>query len=383
MNAPLTPTQLLLLRLARLRMTDEDRALARFHAARADLAALARLAIRGGIPGIVARSLSGLRLEGEPAREAGRSLALAALQAELANRALLGETLALCEAARVRGLTLVPFKGMALLLGRPYDDLGSRTSVDLDLVARRDELLELERLFLSLGCRAKPGRGYFLRHHQHLGFSVERGGRPLSIELHWTPFFLLFASARHDAAALDRLVAHEHGGARLRLLDLEDTLLTLILHLSNHRFAGQLKWLVDIAEVLRHGADALDAAALWGRAEALGGRAATALGLRLVASLLGPLPLRSPRRGAGSLRAGLVERLLPEGGMWGARPPSQARGVLLDMLLRDRAGESLAHLAYKLAELYERRGGEAPSVLHRTGLDELARSPYAPRAPRD
>lgn len=376
MSAPLSPTQLLLLRLARLQLCDEDRALARFHAPRADLAELARLAIRGGIPGLVARSLAGLRLEGGAARDAGRTLAVAALQAELANRVFLAETLALCEAARARGLTLVPFKGMALLLGRPYSDLGARTSVDVDLVARRDELLELERLLLSLGWRAKPDRSYFLRHHQHLGFSAERGGRPLSLELHWTPFFLLFASARLDTAALARLVHHEHGGVRLELLDLEDTLLALILHLSNHRFAGQLKWLVDIAELLRHGAETFDAEALWTRAEALGARAATALGLRLVDALLGPLPLRPLTAGPGErLRARIVERLLPRDGMWGARPPSQARGVLLDMLLRDRLGESLAHLAYKLAELYERRGGEAPAVLHRTGLGELARAP--------
>ncbi len=373
MTAPLTPTQLLLLRLARLQPSEEDRALARFHAARAELGELVRLALRGGVPGVVASALAALRLEGAPAREATRSLALATLRTELENRELLAETRALCLAAAERGLTLVPYKGMALFLGRPYRDLGTRTAVDIDLIAPREELLELERLILSFGYRARPGRRYFLRHHQHLGFAAERGDRAVSVELHWTPFFLLFGTEESDRAAMDRLVAYEHEGVRYRLLDPEDTLLSLLLHLANHRFAGQLKWLVDIAELLRSIGGALDEAALFARARALGADAAAVVGLQLVDALLGPLPLRSPRRGlAMQLRAALIERLLPEGGLWGARAPSQGRGVLLDMLLRDRARESLAHLAFKLAELYERKGGEAPSALRRTGLGAVA-----------
>jgi hypothetical protein len=372
MIAPLSPTQLLLLRLARLEMTEEDRAIARWYAARSDLGELARLAIRGGIPGIVAASLEEVRLEGMP-RAAGRELAFAALQTEAANRALLGETRALCGLAAERGLTLVPFKGMALYLGRPYRDLGSRSSVDVDLVAPRAELLEAERLILASGHLAKPGRRYFLRHHQHLGFSASRGGRAISVELHWTPFFLLFGTRASDQAALERLVEHEHEGARYRLFDLEDTLLALLLHLGNHRFAGQLKWLVDVAELIRFAGAGLDWEELWARADRLGGVGAAGLGLRLVDSLLGPIPIRWPRLGLRDLaRIAAAGRLLPGAGFWSERPPSGGRGVLLDLLLRDRPGERLAHLVYKLAELYERGGREAPELLLRTDLARLS-----------
>ncbi len=361
---PSDPTLTTLSLLARTRLTAEHAARARAAARRVDWDLLCSLALRGGIGGLVASSLEQLDWPAEVPRAVARRLVMSRLKTEQANRALLAETLTLCAAAGQRGLTLVPLKGMALMMDRPYTEVDLRASVDVDLLAPPDEFAALERLFLEHGYRCKEDRTYFLRHHQHLGFSRDAGGQALSVELHWTPFFLLFGHLEADLACLGRLVDHRYQGCSLRVLDPADTLLGLLLHLANHRYAGQIKWVVDLAEVIA-GLD-VPFATLRARADRLGARTAVELGLWIVEQTLGS---GAEPAGDGGLRGRLLRGMVSPSALWhGEPPPQDLRGVFLDMLLRDHPHQSLQHLLFKLAELAERARVPVPHFLVRSHM---------------
>lgn len=250
---------------------------------RIDWETLVRLAFQGGIVGLVNEHLNRLC---NPPRSTLRNLTLATLVSERENRRLLDEMVSICSATRMRGLTLIPLKGAALLLDLPYTSPGMRTFSDLDLVTTRAELDDVAALLAGLGYREEVSREQAFRYLHHLRFVKPDEHRTLLVELHWTPFYINFANRDCDDEAFQSLEDHIWNEQHFRLLRPELMLLTLILHLSNHRYRTQLKWLVDIAAYARLRGNEVDWTYFWTFAKRLDAERITTFVVRLANHLL-------------------------------------------------------------------------------------------------
>lgn len=348
-SGALTREEQLLLSLARIQLSEADRARAEALSPQADWQEVARLARRGGIGGLVASHLEQFDVP-LPVR---RSLAALALKVEAYNRLLVKVAVDLCSAARGSGLTLIPLKGIALNLAEPYGDLSLRGQSDIDLLARPDEFDALQRLFAQMGCRPSPDNEYSRRHQHHLRFAYGSERAPLLVELHWTAYFVPFHHDAVDAAVLDRARVHDGPGGALQVLEPCDMLLSVSLHLAVHRYREQLKWLVDVAELGRAFAHELDAETLWERAGKMRATRAVAYVFWLASQLLDaplPVPPRAFRR------TRLLRRLSgPDQIVRSERQPSWLRRALIDMTSHDSLAHGMWALSRKGLELLDRR----------------------------
>ena len=290
-------------------------------------------------------------------RELSLRLALQLMAVERDNLILLEDAALLVERAARRGIEVVPFKGIALLLGRPYAALEQRALLDIDVVVQRKDLRGLGAALGEMGYHRHGDPEYYRRHHQHLVYVKEDPARPRAVELHWTPFFNLYGDRERDRAAWQRVAAHQWLGREWRLYDLEDTLLSLALHLANHRFDGQLKWLGDLAMMRRL---PICWPTFWQRAAELGALVACVYALELTERLIsGDAALADQPLGSEAWRPRLrVLRRLRSGQRYGLRLGRAGlfEGLLIDQLLLDRSRDRVRQLRNKLAEVGERHG---------------------------
>lgn len=377
------PTIALLLHLARVELSaGVDEEVAKL-AARADWPELTRLAIRGGIAGLIVAHSGRVAMP----RRAVHALAAHSLATEAQNRALLAHALHLCGSAEAQGLTLVPLKGIALQVAGIYPQPGMRAQCDIDLLTERSQIDAVDALLRQAGFVYRGDPGYALRHQHHLKYVLSgASGSHTLVELHWTPFFVTYGHARSDAAALARVTevasAPTDPGAGeppLRLLDPVDTLLSVGLHLAVHRYRGQLKWLVDVAELARRDGPHLAWNELWERAAELQAVKALDRVFALARNLLdAPLP-PPPRRG--TLGPALLARLSEPMALLEAEDqPPWSRRLLIDLLQRDRPTAALGNLLDKGLELLDRyQGLRLPRLRRRASGPQ--REPAAVRQP--
>jgi hypothetical protein len=345
----LSPSQQLLLHLARISLSPADRQAAAELTPHVEWQELGRLASRGGIGGLIATHA--MQLDAPTTFK--RALTAVTLRIEASNRKLIGLARRLCAAAEAEGLAIIPLKGTALNLAGPYRDLGLREQCDIDLLARPDQLETVERLFRRLGCRPQGSREYSRRYQHHFKFTHGDPSAPVLIELHWTAFHSSFHRLDHDVAALLRSHCVEVEGDTLRMLDPVDTMLSVALHLAVHRYREQLKWLVDVAELGRQRGPTLDWEQLWRRAGALGAKRAVAYAFRLASELLqAPLPMPP---GSARLLA-LTQRLSPPEQLIASCPqPGWGQRAAIDLLGHDGPVGGLRSLVRKGRELVYRR----------------------------
>jgi hypothetical protein len=360
------PAHELLLRLARLALTPEDRAsvaarierrhggwTARGAAAASiedvDWAELFELAARGGLCGLVSRHIE---RESLPLPAVWRRrFWMSALCTEARNRVLVTEARRLCALAEAQGLTLIPLKGAALNLGRPYDDLGLRAMVDLDLLTRREEMAALEELLARSGYSRHGDRATYLRWYHHTAFKRQVHGVDVLVELHWTALHVMYSREAIDAEVIARARIRSVEG--LRLLDPAAMLLSVALHVAVHRYRSGLKWLVDVAELARSTGAELDWDWLWRTARAAG--AGRSLGhVFELARLLLDAPLPAAR--------GLLEPVLghlcpPEAVVRSERQPRLLESLLINLLQYDSPLDGLRYALHKGAEVLQRTTG--------------------------
>ena len=161
-------------------------------------------------------------------------------------------------ACSLNGIPVVLLKG-AVLAPLVYRDIAVRPMGDLDLLVRRSDVEAADQLVRGLGYvqRVATPSHHPAWGHQHLPPYVSSDGA-LLIELH------------HDivpAGAFDMPIEDLWARSRpvrvssVRALSFapEDLLLHLCLHLAySHVFSGMLKWICDIAAVIRAYGDELD-----------------------------------------------------------------------------------------------------------------------------
>ena len=256
------------------------------------------------------------------------------------------------------GVSVLSFKGPSLAMA-VYGGLSLRQCNDLDLVIRKDQLLQGAHLMKGWGFQATPTparpqiRPYFCRpdnpRHVERGKEIEfrSPDGTFYVDLHWQlgdRFWRCFAP---DVEKLwDRAARQDLPQGSVSTPCREDLFLALCAHGTRHRWLC-LKWLLDVAELLRK-AGTLD----WSRIEEMarirpGAGAAANVAVILARDLLEvPIPPE-------------LERILPATG----RTLALATAVREELLLRGQTsgdehttllaleGRSLARWNYRTVRI--------------------------------
>ena len=175
---------------------------------------------------------------------------------------------ALLDALAAQGIAAVPLKGPALAV-MAYGDLSSRTFCDLDILVRRRDVERAEALLGRHGYRRRldlAGLRDVAYRHSETAYDLVRedaGDRRDSLGVDAEVSRLPDGSGTGSAAPGQTLLE-----ATVSSLAVEDLLLYLCVHATKHRWE-RLKWLCDIAELLRARQD-IDWAAIIERADPAG-----------------------------------------------------------------------------------------------------------------
>lgn len=170
---------------------------------------------------------------------------------------LAGELAKLSRVFAAAGVRVIPLKGPALSL-QLYNDLTLRSFVDLDLLARPEDLDTVEEALFSAGLvRAAPDfalsprqRAYFMRIGRHYAY-IHPQNR-FHVELHWrlwpNPHLL---PPNQTAQAFERCQSINLAGNPVPILADEDNLAFLAIHGASHKWTS-LKWLCDLVALINH-----------------------------------------------------------------------------------------------------------------------------------
>lgn len=296
----------------------------------------------------------------------------------------------LCGALAAAGISAIPLKGAALMLGGYYPQAGLRPAVDLDLLVEPSLIAEAERIAQDCGYDVLPGRT-LARPRQRLAnelnhAAVRRGPHGLLLELH-TRAFHHVRTGRDFGFAEINARAQAATSAFIRLPASAD----LALHLVHHTLVDLqstpaiLRTLADLHFILLRDAVAKEQLLESGRAYGLGGAIASALQAeRLLATGAVTELERAFRRGDGC--ALLLETALLEEPLALAdaarlfeyfdlsRAPLRKLGNLLSLVFTNRA---------HLAQLYGESGQHHPTVHYwRRPYDLLRKFNWASLQPR-
>ncbi len=172
------------------------------------------------------------------------------------NLFLTAELLKLLGALEAHGISAVPFKG-PLLAVSVYQNLALRQFGDLDLLVYRRDIDEVGKLIVAQGYRpsllkeddsADPDEVAFLD-PQYYTFNCADGRRG-RVDLQWRIAEQYFSFSLDNERLWERLAAVSIGGKTVRTFAPGDMLLILCIHGSKHRWE-KLKWLCDVAELIR------------------------------------------------------------------------------------------------------------------------------------
>jgi hypothetical protein len=203
------------------------------------------------------------------------------------NRSIeLGKVLTILERAEV---DVLPVKGVALdeLV---YGSAAPRTFDDLDVLVRRADLERARAALAELGYRGRPVPRFEEVDHRFHDVQLFRaiGGSQQCLEVHWD----LWPSSRFDSIVDDlwqRARRERVAGVETRVLSDEDTLLHLAVHRTSS--ALRLRFVCDVAELVRRRQGTIDWDALEQRATSIQARVALHMVLSLARELLGaPVP---------------------------------------------------------------------------------------------
>lgn len=215
-----------------------------------DWHALVTLAKRHGLIPLLFRSLSGVGMWRVPA-DIATQLRVSSETHGFQNIVYLSVLLRLQQALADAGIVAIPYKGPALA-AYLHGSVGLRQMVDIDLLVRPPDALAARRVLVAHGCVPSPQLTRLLaaaRVKYHCDFTFVAGNR-VSVDLNWRISPVYWRLPTIPAQAWDRLGQLSLGGGSVPWFAAEDLLLILCLHASKHRW-DTLKWVVDIAELLR------------------------------------------------------------------------------------------------------------------------------------
>ncbi len=208
----------------------------------------------------------------------------------LLNRALVHELVSVCEAFVAQGVPVLPIKG-ATLAATAYGDLALRDFGDLDLLIPERALRQAQAVLTSLGYEAKdPSTDPESAEYEEGLYHVYIKQRSLSrVDLQWMMAHECFEFRLDRPEFWERRTPVSLGEKTVPGLSAEDLLIVLCVHGTKHAWE-QLKWVCDVAELLRSHRS-LDWARILADASAWRCRRYVLLGLAAAHLLLGaPLP---------------------------------------------------------------------------------------------
>ena len=295
MRAKLTPETRALCLAARTEVdASASTELAAFLAGGIDLERLWSLADLHEVAPLVGRSVGSVGGDVVPVSWRDRALRKrhVTLRANGRLAAALGDVLDAFEAG---GVEAIPVKGL-VVAETLYGDVAARPCADLDVLVRPGQLDAAREALRAIGFgqRAKPGYKALVHPFHDPAWALGSGVDQVRLELHWA----LWADSERRLGTTglwDRAVGTTLAGRSVRTLSIEDTLLHLAIHRT--RSALRLRWVVDVAELLRRHGTTIDWDAFLDRADRAGARTASWVVLSLANDLLdAPLPHDVTRR---------------------------------------------------------------------------------------
>lgn len=205
------------------------------------------------------------------------------------NGTLAAALLPILDGMALAGIPAMPVKGL-VIADRLYGDLAARPCADLDVLVRPADYAAAGTILYELGFRQRAEPRYKALVHEFHGPAWDRGTGPdhVRLELHWA----LWADSERRMGTdgmWERSVANTLLGRPIRTLSTEDTLLHLAIHRT--RSALRLRWVTDVAELVRAEGATLDWDAYLERARIARGRTASSVVLSLARDLLdAPVP---------------------------------------------------------------------------------------------
>ncbi len=251
-----------------------------------DWSVLLHLAGYHGVFPLLYRNLSALCSDLVPADMLAR-LRQKTQAGALLNHSLAQELGIVCEAFGKQGVPVIPIKGATLALSA-YGDLTLRDFSDMDLLIPKRAIEEARAILLTQGYEQKaPARE---SDHDEGPYHVFVKKRTLfRVDLQWV------MAHEHFTFHLDRpefwaqRMPVRLGNKMVQGLAPEDLLIVLCVHGSKHAWE-QLKWVCDVAELLRSHPD-LDWERIFSNASIWGCRRLLCIGLSLAHLVLdAPLP---------------------------------------------------------------------------------------------
>jgi hypothetical protein len=237
------------------------------------------------------------RLKDEPVPPAALAAWRAAFQRNCdRNLRLLRELIQAAQALERCGIPVLVLKG-PVLATMLYGHAGLRECVDLDLLVRWRSVAPARRTLCAMGYRTIPQANdrlerTFARYNGQMALRSE--DRDATVDLHWrlAPANLGIRFQVDPSAGRLRQVAI--GGATLRTLNVEDTLLLTAIHGGKHGWTT-LAWVVDLAAMID--ASPPDWDRVWNTAKAARAGRMLLVALALAHDLLAaPLPAEMAAR---------------------------------------------------------------------------------------
>ena len=186
-----------------------------------------------------------------------------------------------------RAIPVVALKG-PMLSCHLYGDLGARTSGDIDVLVKREDVLRSRDALVSSGYRVantlhwNSDSACLRLRGNEMAFESPMG---VSIDVHWRLLPPNFASAFDELDAWESLRTENLAGRQVRTLAPGPLLLFLCSHGAKHMFE-RLGWICDIARFLMVTPN-LDWTAIVGQARRACALRQLSLGVRLAVDLLG------------------------------------------------------------------------------------------------
>lgn len=258
-------------------------------------------------------------------------------------------------ALRQVGVAGIPVKGV-VLAETLYGGLGMRSLGDLDVLVRPADLPAARAQLRALGFAPAPHPSFDdLEHPFHdPPYYRPAAGGAVCLELHWGLWSSRFFHLGIDTL-WQRSVAAQINGSAVQILSPEDTLLHLAIHRS--RSPLRLRFVCDIAELLRKHGAALDWSYVLEQAQAAGARTALFLALTLARDLLDAQPASSilQQLRVGRLKYRLLDQTCGEAALFRPAAPGdldQQPALLLRLLEQD----GVSHILWNVGLTLVRKG---------------------------
>lgn len=202
------------------------------------------------------------------------------------------ELLKLLNLFETHRIKVVPFKG-PVLAASVYRDLSLRQFGDLDILVHKQNILRAGELLVSQGYQSVGDDVDDLEHdHEQVAYlepnfyAFFQPDRKIRIDLQWRVTETYFSFSLDDERLWERLAPVSIAGKTVLTFAPMDLLLILCVHGSKHRWE-KLKWVCDVAELVRVHREDIDWAKVQEEAYRLGVERMLGLGLFLAHELLG------------------------------------------------------------------------------------------------